>query len=167
MLFGIFYHNSDCTGARMPNCNSTFFCRFVRYFCYVLNFDSVWTEFKQILHNVYESHQLSCGRALTHTNTFSCGTAMCALNRYIIMHNWAKDGFSGVFFSSVALFVRDPDALSSPCSMHTFFVAFHFRLLFKPVNCQLFHWSPNHSICKAFLAHIGAAVVAALFIGLA
>lgn len=121
------------------NCNLAFF--FVLLLPLALNCDLNWMH--AILHNVRITP--------AHLHTHTCGTAMCALNRYIIMHNWAKDGFGGEFFFSsvfVALSSFDPDALSSPCSMHCFF-AFHFRLLFKPVNCQLFHWSPNHSICKA------------------
>lgn len=72
---------------------------------------------------------------------YMCKT-VCSLNRYIIMHNWAKD---------VLIFFHQNVVYSIPMHCRRQCTNFlHFILTpFKPVNCQLVHWSPNHSICKA------------------
>lgn len=70
-------------------------------------------------------------------------SAQCALNRYIIMHNWAKDG--SVWFGLIWF---DPDVVAMFSALTAFF---HFIFTpSKPVNCQLFHWSPNHLIFWPF-----------------
>lgn len=89
------------------------------------HFDSDWTECMQYC-TMYGSYRI---KSLEHTNTHTYThphAKWCALNRYIMMHNWAKDSC---------------DASTLPCQMHGRCILCW--LLLKPVNCQLFHWSPN------------------------